>query len=106
MGVELELTVLLAFAILGQSSFARFEVETPPARRIFKWSMMSVVTVLLFRIVGHWALLFPATMAVVGTTFHILWCRRNGIDAWRATPRRRYYDLRGWQWPYGESASR
>ena len=30
MGIELELFVLLAFAVLGQSLFARFEIETPP----------------------------------------------------------------------------
>jgi len=72
MGVELELAVLLAFAILGQSSFARFEIETPPARKILKWSMMSVLTVLLFRAVGHWALVLPATLAVLGTTFHLV----------------------------------
>ena len=37
MGIELELFVLLVFAVLGQSSFARFEIETPVSRKIFKW---------------------------------------------------------------------
>lgn len=105
MGVELELTVLLALAILGQSSFARFEIETPPARKIMKWATMSVLTVALSRVVGHWSLLLPLALGVAGTTFHIVWCRRNGIDPWRATPRRRYYQLRGWTWPYDEPAS-
>ena len=99
MGVELELGVLLAFAIVGQSCFARFEIETPPWRKILKWSMMSVVTVTLSRWVGHWALLFPLGMGVAGTIFHIVWCRRNGIDPLKATPSRKFYELRGWQWP-------
>ena len=99
MGVELELGVLLAFAIIGQSGFARFEIETPALRKILKWSMMSVVTVTLSRWVGHWALVFPLGMGVAGTTFHIIWCRRNGIDPLKATPSRKFYELRGWTWP-------
>jgi hypothetical protein len=97
-GIELELGVLLGVAIIGQSAFARFEIETPALRKILKWTMMSVVTVTLYRWVHHWALLFPVGMALAGSIFHILWCRRNGIDPWRATPRRRYYELRGWTW--------
>lgn len=99
MGVELELAVLLAFAIIGQSSFARFEIETPAWRKIFKWSMMSVITVVLSRWVGHWALVYPIAMGVAGTTFHIIWCRKNGIDPWKATPSRKYYELRKWPRP-------
>ena len=99
MGVELELSVLLAFAIVGQSSFARFEIETPATRKIVKWSTMVLVTVALSRWVGHWALLFPLGMGVLGSTFHVLWCRRNGINPLTAAPRRRYYELRGWTWP-------
>jgi len=100
MGVELELGALLAFAIVGQSTFARFEIETPALRKIVKWGTQAILTVLLYRLVGHSALLLPASIAVAGSTFHIMWCRRNGIDPWRATPHRRYYQLRGWKWPY------
>ena len=105
MGVELELAVLLAFAIVGQSSFARFEIETPALRKIFKWGTQAVLTVLLYRVVGHWALILPALIFVAGSTFHVIWCRRNGIDPWRATPHRRYYRLRGWKWPYDSPES-
>jgi len=35
---------------------------------------------------------------VAGAAFHMVWCRRNGIHPWNATPRRRYYELRGWVW--------
>ena len=44
MGVELELTVLLVFAVLGQSTFARFEIETPASRKILKWFTMAAIT--------------------------------------------------------------
>ena len=100
MGVELELAVLLAFSVLGQSTFARFEIETPAIRKIVKWFTMAGLTLLLYRFVGHWALCVPIVMGVAGTTVHFIWCRRNGIDPLRATPARKYYKLRGWSWPY------
>ena len=101
MGIELELAVLLAFAIIGQSTFARFEIETPAIRKILKWFTMAGMTLLLYRFVGHWSLLLPMALGAMGSTFHVFWCRRNGIDPIRATPARKYYELRGWAWPYG-----
>ena len=98
--MTVELFVLLGFAIVAQSAFARFEIETPVVRKIFKWSAMSALTLGLSLVIGHWALLVPVLLGAAGTTFHIVWCRRNGIDPLRATPRRRYYELRGWPWPF------
>lgn len=98
MGIELELSVLLACAILGASGFAVFEVETPWWRKMLKWSILIAATLGLYQVVGHWSLLAPAFLLVVGVTFHFWWCRRNRIDPLRATPRRRYYELRGWTW--------
>ena len=100
MGIELELGVLLGFAIIGQSTFARFEIETPTSRKIIKWFTMVALTLGLYVVIGHWALLLPILMGAAGATFHFVWCRRNGIDPIRATPARRYYELRGWAWPY------
>lgn len=99
MGIELELFVLLMFAVLGQSLFARFEIETPPVRKIIKWFTMIALTLGLYTLIGHWALLVPIFMGAAGTTFHFIWCRRNGIDPLRATPARKYYELRKWPWP-------
>jgi hypothetical protein len=98
MGIDLELSTLLVFAVVGQSIFARFEIETPAWRKIVKWFVLAGVTLGIYEFVGHWALLFPLGMAIAGTTFHFIWCRRNGIDPFRATPARRYYQLRGWRW--------
>jgi hypothetical protein len=98
MGIELELVVLLALSIIGQSVFAVFEVETPAWRKIVKWTVVALVTVGLYLGIGHWALALPLTAGAVGASFHVWWCRRNGIDPLRAVPRRRYYELRGWQW--------
>lgn len=106
MGIELELGMLLALAILGQSTFAVFEVETPAWRKILKWAVVTGGTIGLFAAVGHWALALPAAGALAGGGFHVWWCRRNGIHPLRATPRRRYYELRGWPWPEDDSPAR
>jgi hypothetical protein len=98
MGIELELLVLLMLAVLGQSTFAPFEVETPAWRKILKWFAVIGLTLALSTLIGHWSLLLPLSAGVTGLGFHLVWCRRNGIDPVRATPRRRYYELRGWAW--------
>ncbi|NOT08375.1 MAG: hypothetical protein HOP28_09240 [Gemmatimonadales bacterium] len=98
LGIELELIVLLALAVLGPAFFAVFEVETPGWRKALKWALVVGLTLGLYAAVGHWSLVLPAFTAAAGCTFHVMWCRRNGIDPVHATPRRRYYELRGWRW--------
>ena len=98
MGIALDLSVLLAVAILGTAFFAVFEVETPAWRKILKWGLVVGVTLGLTRFLGHWALIVPALGAAGGMTAHFVWCRRHGIDPIHATPRRKYYALRGWMW--------
>lgn len=98
MGIALELWVLLAVAVLGQSIFAPFEVETPAWRKIVKWGLVVGVTLTISQVAGHWALLVPLFGGVAGVLGHSVWCRQHGIDPLRATPRRKYYALRGWTW--------
>ncbi len=62
MGIELELFVLLVFAVLAQSTFARFEIETPAWRKIVKWFTMIALTLGLYKVVGHWALIVPVAL--------------------------------------------
>lgn len=98
MGIEVELGVLLALAVVGQATFAVFEVETPVWRKILKWALVTGLTIALTRVAGHWALALPIVGGIVGVVAHTVWCRRHGIDPLRGTPRRRYYELRGWAW--------
>ncbi len=98
MGVELELFVLLILLTAGASIFDVFEVETPAWRKALKWLIVIVATVGLYFVVGHWALLFPIVAGGAGTVFHFAWCRKHGIHPLRATPRRKYYELRRWEW--------
>ena len=99
MGVELELFVLLALVTVGFCVFTAFEVETPWWRKLLKWSIFIGGTLLLYRTVGHVALMFPMLFMGVGAIVHVTWCRKHQIHLVHATPRRKYYELRGWPWP-------
>lgn len=97
--MALELAVLLGISIVGTSVFGVFEAETARWRRLLKWGFVTALTLWLHSRVGHWAVAFPVSLAALGLAFHFWWCRRNGIHPLHATPRRRYYTLRGWSWP-------
>ena len=99
MGLELELAVLLVLQTLGTSIFAPFEVETAVARKLAKWIIVIAGTLGLSWWVGHWSLIFPLTLAGAGPGVHFVFCHRHGIHPLRATPRRKYYELRSWRWP-------
>ena len=99
MGIEIELSVLLAMVVLGSGILGVFEVETRPWIRVAKWLVVCGITIGLYYLFGHGALAFPIAVSVVSVIHHMRWCRRHGIHALRATPRRRYYELRGWPWP-------
>lgn len=96
MGIELELTTLLLMQTTFISAFAKFEIETPFIRKISKWFVIDGITIALYYFIGHWAMLFPFIGIIPGTIYHFTWCRKNGIDPFKATPRKKYYQLRGW----------
>ncbi len=98
MGIELELAVLLILQVVGTETFAPFEIETPTWRKILKWLILASITLGLYALIGHWAAAVPVGLGLLGLTFHLIWCKKNGIHPLRATPRRRYYELRGWPW--------
>ena len=98
MGIELELSILLALSVFGNAVFAVFEVETPAWRLILKWVIINALTFSVYYFAGHWAVLVPVVAALAGAAVHFSWCRKSGIHPLHATPRRKYYELRGWRW--------
>jgi len=91
MGLTIDLSVLLVFAVLGSAIESLFEIEIPLWRRILKWGLVIGVTLALETVIGHWALIVPVPAASVGLIAHHAWCKRHGIDPAHATPGRRYY---------------
>ncbi|MFV8347926.1 hypothetical protein [Flavobacterium sp. ZB4P13] len=98
MEIELELILLLIIQAVGTSFFARFEIETPALKKVFKWLAIDAVTIGLYYLINHYAILFPVIMIAIGSIVHFRICKKNGIDPFLATPRKKYYKLRGWKW--------
>lgn len=96
--MEIELIELLLIQLLATTFFVRFEVETPSFKKLVKWLIIHTITIGLFFIVGHWSVLFPILALIPGTIYHFTWCKKNGIDPFKATPKKKYYQLRGWKW--------
>lgn len=99
MGLEIELAVLFVVCAVSASFFDKFEVETAAWRKLVRWLFAAALTLGAAPFIGHWALALLLGFAVLGATVHFAWCKRNRIDPFSATPRRRYYELRGWAWP-------
>nr|MBN2278546.1 hypothetical protein [candidate division Zixibacteria bacterium] len=99
MGIELELGILLIIQLVGTSVFAPFELNTSPLKKIFKWSFLALATIVLYFFIGHWAIIISLLFPLSGLIYHITWCKKHGIDPIKATPRKRYYELKGWNWP-------
>src|SRR4051812_43829720 len=96
--MKLELITLLIIQTTFISAFAKFEIETPLLRKLVKWFIIDGITIALYFGVGHWAILFPILGLIPGTTYHFIWCKKNGINPFNATPKRKYYELRKWKW--------
>lgn len=67
-GIELELFILLLLSKLGQTLFAKFEIETQRWRQIFKWMILHGGTIGLYFLVGHWAPAASCTRPGAGST--------------------------------------
>lgn len=97
--MEIELLTLFLMHTVGASIFGRFEVETAWWRLTLKWLFALGITYVLFLYFGHTgALIFLGVLFVSGLVFHFAWCKKNGIHPLHATPRKKYYQLRKWNW--------
>ncbi|MEI3612731.1 hypothetical protein [Pseudogracilibacillus sp. SO30301A] len=96
MGFELELFILLIAHILGTSIFGKFETETAWWRLSLKWFIVIGLTYVLYQFIDHLAIIFVLLCTLGGIIFHFIWCRKHNIDPVSATPRKKYYELRGW----------
>lgn len=96
--METILFVLLGIQLFASTAFAKFEIETPLMRKLIKWLVIDGATIGLFYIVGYYSILLPIVMIGIGTTYHVIWCKKNGIHPLKATPKNKYYKLRGWKW--------
>ena len=97
--MEKELLALFALHTVGVAVFGRFESETPWWRLVMKWTIILGLIWWISTAFGQAAALYVIlAMTFLGVGFHFIWCRKNGIHPVTATPRKKYYELRGWTW--------
>lgn len=83
--------------LIGTMVFGRFEEAGSLTRRLLRVFLFVGITGILHIYLGPYAVIFPAALFCAGMTFHIWWCRKNGINWWTAEPRAKYIKLRGWK---------
>lgn len=97
--METILAILLMLHILGTSIFGKFESETAWWRLTLKWVVILTLAYSLYFYFGTAVTLLVIFFLVLASvTFHVVWCNRNEIHPLKATPRKRYYELRKWKW--------
>jgi hypothetical protein len=88
------LTSAILIAVLT-TGFGHFETARPWWARITRWLAYLAVTGLLGQWAGRpWSFLWILGLPAIGAAFHVIWCRRNGINPLTAEPRDRYEQLR------------
>jgi hypothetical protein len=97
--METLLIVLFVIHLVGISVFKKFAAETAWWRMVLKWLVVGGIMYMLFTLYGIvTAIIFISSISVVGLVLHFVWCARHAIHPIKATPRKRYYELRGWTW--------
>ncbi|MEO8024888.1 MAG: hypothetical protein ABI823_00360 [Bryobacteraceae bacterium] len=96
--VTTQLAIVGFLFALGNIFFGAFEQGTAPLRRVLKLLIIGGGSAWLAAAQG--LLIANAVLVALfltGGTFHVWWCRKNGIDVLRPEPREKYYRLRGWK---------
>lgn len=95
--MELEWMIAAVFVAVGTTVFGQFEDRSPVWRRLLRWMAFLAVLLAVQLALGRpWTFVWIGGLPLIGTTFHIIWCARNGINPLTAEPRDRYLELRGW----------
>ena len=97
--MEKELLALLFINVMGYGIFGKFESHSPWWRSVLKWAAMVGIVWTLATYFGHnVALIVLFFLMVLAVFVHFYWCNKHGIHPIAATPRKKYFELRGWKW--------
>jgi hypothetical protein len=95
-----EVALITTIFAVGNILFGHFEEGTPKWRRLLKFLLFIVITILLTTTVGRlWFYVMLASLTVAVLIIHGWWLPKQGINGWTAEPKEKYYELRGWKLP-------
>jgi hypothetical protein len=98
--VHTDVLVALGVSALLVVLFGRFEARVPVSRRVARMGVYLVPAVVVSYTAGSpWTYVWIVGALLPGACFHVVWCRRHGINPLTAEPRDRYLALRGWDHP-------
>lgn len=93
--MELEFLLAAVLISVATTSFGHFEQHAPLWTRLARWLTYLAVTFAIGHTAGRpWTFVWLLGLPAVGATFHVIWCRRHGINPLTAQPRDRYLQLR------------
>src|SRR5215471_1397617 len=88
------LTAAILIGVLSPA-FGHFETVRPLWTRVARWMVYLAVTAGIGLTVGQpWTFVWLLGLPLLGATFHLVWCLRNGINPLTAEPREKYERLR------------
>lgn len=97
--MENVLIFLFVFLALGFAVFGKFQTEAPWWQLFLKWMAILGIAYLLYANFGEIiTFIVFGILVAMSLVIHVWWCVKNGIHPLKATPRKKYYALRGWTW--------
>jgi hypothetical protein len=97
--MENVLLVFVVFQALGFALFGKFQTEAPWWQMFFKWMIILGLAYALFTYFGEIVTLVTfGILLLLSIIIHVTWCLKKGIHPLKATPGKKYYALRGWNW--------
>ena len=88
------------FLTAGNVLFRHFDPKLPLWRRVMKSAIALAITAAISCRFGHRGVLIAFGIAMLPLIYvHGIWLPRHGVNGWTGEPRKRYYELRGWEWP-------
>jgi hypothetical protein len=88
---------LISAVLIGvlAPAFGHFETVRPLWIRIARWLIYLTITGIIGLTAGRpWTFVWILGLPAAGAVFHIVWCRRHGINPFTAEPRDKYEQLR------------
>jgi hypothetical protein len=96
--MENVLIALLLVQLLGTTIFGKFQVEAPKFEMLRKWIVIDGLIIGSYYLIGQWAILFLLILFFIGIALHFYICKKHGFDPINATPRKKYYAFKNWEW--------